>query len=261
MRDPDPPRSHPKTPAKRRSRFRWGWGVFGAWALLALLAWSLASGVIAWPDRWNPWAPLWPLEAPNALTRWKLERLQDDREACATALRATAAAWTAVPDRATVRGCGWTDAVRVWSLPASLDPPVVLTCPAAVSLAMWQHHVVQPQAIAAFGQRVVAVHDFGSFACRDIGGRVDEGSSAASPGRRSEHARANAIDIAGFTLAGGDRIDVRTDWPRADDARGRFLRGLRDGACSLWSVVLTPDFNAAHLDHLHLDLGASRACR
>ncbi len=243
-------------------RLRWGWGVLVAWALVAALAWALVDGIVVWPDRWNPWAPLRPLEAPNALTRWKLARLQGDPAACAAALDATALAWTAMPDRPPVRGCGWSHAVRVSALSVALDPPVVLSCPAAVSLAMWEHHVVQPLALAELGRRVVAVRDLGSYACRDIGGRVDGGSADAAPGRRSEHAHANAIDIAGFGLEGGGRVDVLRDWPRgADDPRGRFLRGLRDGACDTWSVVLSPDFNEAHRDHLHLDVGPSRACR
>ncbi|HAV51268.1 MAG TPA: extensin, partial [Brevundimonas sp.] len=36
-----------------------------------------------------------------------------------------------------------------------------------------------------------------------------------------------------------------------------FLKRLRDGACRVFSTVLTPDYNEAHRDHLHLD-GAPR---
>jgi hypothetical protein len=40
---------------------------------------------------------------------------------------------------------------------------------------------------------------------------------------------------------------------------------VRDGACRLFATVLSPDYNAAHRDHLHLDeakRGAMwRACR
>ena len=46
----------------------------------------------------------------------------------------------------------------------------------------------------------------------------------------------------------------------------RFLRRVRDGACDLFSTVLSPDYNSAHADHFHLDQaerGASgwRLCR
>ena len=81
----------------------------------------------------------------------------------------------------------------------------------------------------------------------------------------SEHARANAVDIAGFRLEDGRRISVAADWNDRGD-KGRFLRDVRDGACRLFSTVLSPDYNRAHRDHLHLDEAGRgawgwRACR
>ena len=35
-----------------------------------------------------------------------------------------------------------------------------------------------------------------------------------------------------------------------------FLHRLRDGACRVFGTVLSPDYNAAHSDHLHLDQAA-----
>src|SRR3982751_5901331 len=140
----------------------WGWGVLAAWALPALVAAALWKGWLAVPDRWNPWAPLWPQEPPNVLTPFKLQRLAADAVACEAALRATTLAVTPVPDRALASGCGWHDAVRVTALPARVAA-LLLTRPAAVSLAIWQQHTVQPAAIASFGERVAAVEHFGSY--------------------------------------------------------------------------------------------------
>lgn len=237
---------------------RWGWGVLAAWAVPALVVAAVLHGWLVVPDRWNPWAPLWPQEAPNILTPLKLQRLARDPLACAAALRATTLAVTPVPDRALAGGCGWRDAVRVTALPARVGAPFVLACPAAVSLALWERHTVQPAALASFGRHVVAIEHFGSYACRDIGGsRSAEGSE-----RRSEHATANALDVAAFVVADGTTVEVARDWPRgSDDPRGRFLRAVRDGACEVWSVVLGPEYNAAHRDHFHLDRGPLRACR
>ena len=241
----------------RRLRRAWGWSVLVAWSLPALIGAAFWNGWLTVPDRWNPWAPLWPQEVPNALTRYKLNRLGEDPLACAAALRATRLAFTPVPDRKAAAGCGWRDAVRVEGLPARVGTPFVLSCPAAVSLAIWERHAVQPAAKAAFGQRVVAVDHFGSFACRDIGGGRGEGSD-----RRSEHATANALDVAAFTLADGSTVSVARDWRRgASEPRGRCLREVHDGACALWNVVLGPEYNAAHADHFHLDDGRFRACR
>jgi len=236
----------------------WGWGVLVGWALAALAALLLSSGRLVVPDRWNPWAPLWPQEAPNVLTPYKLARLARDPLACAAALDATTLVATPVADRALAGGCGWHDAVRVQALAARVGSPFVLACPAAVALAMWERHVVQPAALRTLGEPVVAIAHYGSYACRDIGGA--RGAEATE--RRSEHATANALDVAGFTLADGTTVTVARDWPLGpDDPRGRFLREVHDGACALWSVVLGPAYNAAHRDHFHLDRGAARACR
>ena len=64
----------------------------------------------------------------------------------------------------------------------------------------------------------------------------------------------------------GSTLEVLSavDHPRTRhsvEAERAFLREIRDGACDLFRVVLGPDYNAAHRDHFHLDMGAFRACR
>ena len=73
-------------------------------------------------------------------------------------------------------------------------------------------------------------------------------------------ATAEAFDVAGFVLADGRRIRVLGDW-NEDSAAARFLHDVRDGACRFFDGVLSPDHNAAHRDHLHLDRGTYRYCR
>lgn len=226
--------------------------MLAAGAVLALVGAAFWNQWLSLPDRWNPWAPLWPDDAPNVLTGYKLARLGRDPAACGATLAATRLGYAAVANRPVREGCGWADAVRVSALPASLDPPVVLACPAAVALALWDRHGVQPLARAHFGQPVTGVTHYGSFACRNVGGEAGQ--------RRSEHASANALDIAAFTLGDGRTVSVARDWGR-DDARGRFLREVHEAACRFWSVSLGPAYNAAHADHFHLDRGSSRACR
>ena len=43
------------------------------------------------------------------------------------------------------------------------------------------------------------------------------------------------------------------DWPGEGD-KARFLRTVRDGACDGFATVLSPDYNAAHANHFHLDM-------
>ena len=214
---------------------------------LAALAAALATGRVALPNRWNPFAPLAVAEPPNFLTRHKLARLSRDPAACLAALDGAAGLpHSALPDHDAGNGCGWHDAVRLGGAPGLLAPAVPLSCPAAVSLALWERHAVQPLALRHFGQRVVRVEHLGSYACRNVDG--------GPPGRRSRHATADAIDVSGVVLASGRRVRVAS-WS-AGGADARFLRELHDGACPFFDAVLGPAYNAAHRDHFHLDRGS-----
>ena len=62
----------------------------------------------------------------------------------------------------------------------------------------------------------------------------------------------NAIDVAAFVAADGHRIAVLSDWS-GNEAEQEFLRAVRDGACTWFGTVLSPDYNVAHADHLHFD--------
>lgn len=97
------------------------------------------------------------------------------------------------------------------------------------------------------GSPIARIEHLGAYSCRRIGN--GEG------GRWSEHAAGNAIDIAAFVTEDGRRISVLGDWQDAA-AEGRFLRRVRDDACSAFGTVLSPDYNEAHRDHLHLDQAA-----
>ncbi|WP_243451560.1 extensin family protein [Polymorphobacter fuscus] len=180
-------------------------------------------------------------------TRSKLVALGEDTPRCLALLDAASVRHDVLPP---VRQdqCGYADGVRLGrggALPVTFHPggPAV-ACPVAVALVIWQRQIVQPAAQRHFGRAVTGIDHYGSFACRRINGR--------STGDFSEHSTARAIDIAGFRLAGGSTVTVRRDWNGAP-ARAAFLREVRDGGCRLFSTVLSPDFNASHADHLHLD--------
>ncbi|WP_313518578.1 extensin family protein, partial [Pseudomonas sp.] len=184
-----------------------------------LLLLILAAPVVAvwrgwWdvPPQWNPWAPLDVRLAPNLLTPLKLMRLQQNRVLCAQALQTSTLRYTAVAD-GQVSGCPIENAVRVQGSELAFSGSFVATCPLAVAYALFERNGLQPAAQAVFGQPVTRIEHFGSFACRNIAGST----------RRSQHASANAFDIAGFRLRDGRRITVARDWKGDDDA-ARFLR-------------------------------------
>jgi hypothetical protein len=85
----------------------------------------------------------------------------------------------------------------------------------------------------------------GSYSCRNVAGS----------GRLSAHATARAIDVSAFVLADGRRITVRQDWSGGSPAQQHFLRIVHDSACKRFGTVLSPDYNAAHTDHFHLEAG------
>jgi hypothetical protein len=86
--------------------------------------------------------------------------------------------------------------------------------------------------------------------------------------RVSSHAYGMAIDAARFTLRSGTELNVLEDWegrargeppcpPRAEESRGgRLLRSVTCGAADrkLFQVVLTPHYNHAHDNHVHLEI-------
>jgi hypothetical protein len=221
-------------------------------AALLLLGISIRNGWFEVPERWNPWAPLRLAAPPDLFTRWRLARLSQDPPACAAFLATTPLRYERLTDRTTGEGCGLTNAVRIDALPAAVGPPFSLSCRAAASLALWQHHVLEPAARGQLGSPVTRVEHFGSYSCRNIYDRPEA--------TRSRHATAEALDVAGVVLADGRRIRVLRDWA-GDSPESRFLREIRTGACAWFDGVFSPDYNAAHRDHLHLDRGPYRVCR
>ena len=229
----------------------------GILATAAFVLWALAKG----QPQDLPWTPL-DLGRPIGLaTGRKLTALGRDFPQCRRVLEAAGIRYATLPPRQDGPDCGYEDGVRVMGGGArriAFAPSGLGTaCPVAAALSMWEWDVIQPAAQNEFGSRVVGIDHFGSYNCRRMYGR-EEGSF-------SEHATADAIDIAGFRLADGTRVTVARDWS-GDDAKARFLHRVRDGACRLFATTLSPDYNAAHHDHLHLDQadrGAIgwRACR
>lgn len=219
-------------------------------AALAAAVWLVRSGTLEIPNRLNPWAPLDVDATPNWLTRYKLQRLSQDSAQCQAVLATTALRFDPIEDETTGADCGFFNAVRIRRTTAEVGPEFALTCRTAVSLALWERHVLQPAAEQYFDSAIAKIEHFGSYSCRNVYGRPNA--------TRSRHATAEAFDVAGFVLANGKRIRVVNDWSTAD---GAFLRQVRDGACRFFDGVLSPDYNEAHRDHFHLDRGSYRMCR
>jgi hypothetical protein len=214
-------------------------------ALIALVL--LVVGIAGWQwlqshPQHSPWAPLDLRDPPGWATRTKLIALRSDVAECRAVLERSQIAFTALPE--TGEGeCARPDRTRLGDYPLAPDTPAV-TCPVAAALELWRRESVAPAARNILGSDLARIEHLGAFSCRRMYGGAD--------GPWSEHATANAIDIAAFVLEDGRRISVLGDWDGEGD-KAAFLRAVRDGACGSFATVLSPDYNAAHADHFHLD--------
>lgn len=242
-------------------------GTRRALATVVVLVLLAAAGLMAWSylrgrPQDLPWTPLDLGQPIGLFTGRKLAALDGAPARCAALLHQAGVRYAAVPARRPAESqCGYDSAVRLENGGArriALAPAsVAVACPVAAALAVWEWDVVAPAAQRHFGTRVSRIEHLGSYSCRRMYDR--------SSGGWSEHATANALDIAAFKLDDGTRVSVLRDW-RSGGAKAAFLRDVRDGACRVFATVLSPDYNAAHRDHLHLDQatrGATgwRACR
>ena len=110
-------------------------------------------------------------------------------------------------------------------------------------------------------RNVVEVADIGIYNYRCIGGGVPPGCTL------SQHAQAKAIDIAGVTDRNGVYYNVTTDWvidpagqktcdAPTEPGKDAFLHDMICAikADQVWNIVLTPNYNADHRNHFHVDL-------
>jgi hypothetical protein len=172
--------------------------------------------------------------------------------ACMSDLARAGAHFSLLPDYYAGH-CSATNAIKLVSIGIPITNLGATRCGTARIFAGWIHTPVQKAAREVFGKSVIQVETMGSYSCRNVKGTASN--------RLSEHAFANAVDVSGFILSDGRRITVETGWSGDEDA-ARFLRLIRDAACQRFSTVLSPDYNAAHYNHLHFDMAATKPyCR
>jgi hypothetical protein len=134
--------------------------------------------------------------------------------------------------------------------PAELKPAATLACPLVSALERWVTEGVQPAALHWFRSPVIEMKQISAYSCREMNGAGGHGIS--------EHAFGNALDVAAFTLADGRTITVKDGWHGTPEEQG-FLHDVQLYACETFVTVLGPGYNAAHYNHLHLDLMRRRA--
>jgi len=209
---------------------------------------AMAASPRVAPERPSFLAPIAPFTPMGESVR--LARLRTDPAACDAALARSTLLTRDIADRQSGQ-CGFTNAVVLTRSSLAYSAPVEASCPLAAAIEPWET-AVREAALRHLGADVARIEQMGTYACRRIYHQAR--------GPMSEHATANAIDIAAFTLTDGRTIRVAQHWKEATP-EARFLKEVRDRSCGLFSAVLSPDYNLAHADHLHLDMGRARVCR
>jgi hypothetical protein len=177
---------------------------------------------------------------------------------CLSRLGQTGADYSALPDRYIDQGCTNLGTVQLATLAAdhstlgvsNLGP---VTCEVSQVFAAWARFGVDRAARQILGSGLHSIETFGSYSCRNVAGTD----------RRSGHATGAAIDVSGFVLDDGRRITVTNGWNGGSEREREFLRVVRQSACKRFATVLSPDYNAAHRDHLHVEgvIESSSYCR
>jgi len=188
--------------------------VIGLLTWLAPLSAEAQSDIPPLPDR-NPLrpgapveaAPLEPGEYPSV--PWTAAEVTAATEECKTLLGAVTIDYQPLPP--IKEGlCGAPAPIRVSSVgkdpKVEIKPPATMTCPLARALSDWLSNAVQPEAKTLLGSEVVALRNATSYSCRNRYG------GAKTP--LSEHALANAFDVAEFVLASGEHVTVLDGWPK-----------------------------------------------
>lgn len=122
----------------------------------------------------------------------------------------------------------------------AIKPAATLRCGMARTVVAWLRDDLAPAASIA-GATLDRLDAAGSYSCR--------GRNNVVGAKMSEHARANALDVAGFSMADGKTYAVYDkDMPET------FAAVLRGSACGRFNTVLGEGSDAAHATHLHVDL-------
>ncbi|MEO0590137.1 MAG: extensin family protein [Pseudomonadota bacterium] len=175
---------------------------------------------------------------------------------CLADLNAAGARFNPIPDTYAAPGCNKLGTVQLSALSgdtsefgvSNLGP---VKCGTAKAFGAWARYGVDRAARQILGSSLMRIETMGSYACRNIAGST----------RRSAHATGNAIDVSGFVLADGRRIDLKSDWDGGTAAEREFLRIVHKSACKRFGTVLGPEYNAAHKDHFHLEGTGNSFCR
>ena len=220
---------------------------------LAVVLLTLSLAACASGDRRNAQAPQRPTGSRPITLDLPTSR---ETKACFADLSRAEVRYSPLPDRDYGGGCQIVGALQLLDIGIPVTNLRAMRCGLAKSFTGWVEHAVVPAAHQMLGSDLVRIESMGTYACRNV-----VGTKAAYAARRSGHATANAVDISGFVLQDGRRITIQGGWNNPDPNIRAFLRTIRASACRRFGTVLSPDYNAAHYNHLHIEDDRAGFCR
>jgi hypothetical protein len=173
-------------------------------------------------------------------------------EDCLERLKAAGIAFEpATPHAAANPACVIDTPVRLIAVPAAsqsgasvrLPEEPMLACRFAERLAHFLGDLAAPLVAGRLSFELKSVRTGPGYECRN--------RNRAANGHLSAHALGLAVDVASFELANGKALPIKPD----GDARGEAaVAAIRSAACGWFTTVLGPGSDAAHTDHMHLDI-------
>jgi hypothetical protein len=148
-----------------------------------------------------------------------------------------------------------TDAARPERRIRFPDHPT-LSCAMAERFARFTSDIAAPLALGIFGKELIAVSTGPGYECRP--------RNRQSGAKTSSHSQGDAIDTMTLELLGGRKLNVEK--PNGPEVI-RFMAAYRAAACGVFSTVLGPGSDAAHGNHIHVDIeqrgkdGRSKFCQ
>jgi hypothetical protein len=102
---------------------------------------------------------------------------------------------------------------------------------------------VAPLVAGDLAVELKSVHTGPGYECRN--------RNRAEIGKISAHASGLAVDVASFELANGKTLAIR---PNGDEHLRTTVHAIRVAACGWFTTVLGPGSDAAHAEHMHVDI-------
>jgi hypothetical protein len=197
------------------------------------------------------------VEPPVVASRgWSKAAIVAARLECRQRLKGVVLDFEFMPPFGQEGGCGAASALMVRSIAGvTIMPPAELTCDMAEALYAWVSTSVQPAAQLNLKKKLIVINNASAYACRR--------RNNSATGKISEHAKANAFDIATLGFSDGSETSIKGDWSGLKQligasSQGAFLRRIRRDACIRFTTVLGPGSDRYHGDHFHVDVARRR---